>query len=63
MSPNEAGYYIFLVFILLALPRLKSRYAQIVFLLTASYFIYALSNNYLVFSLVIRLKPCTRTHK
>lgn len=51
MSPNEAGYYIFLVFILLALPRLKSRYAQIVFLLTASYFIYALSNNYLVFSL------------
>lgn len=51
MSPNEVSYYIFLVFVLLALHRLRSRYAQITFLLTASYFIYVLSNSYLVFSL------------
>lgn len=51
MSPNEVSYYIFFVLVLLALHRLKSRYAQMTFLLTASYFIYVLSNNFLVFSL------------
>lgn len=51
MSPNEVSYHIFLFFVLLALTILKSRYAQTVFLLTASYFVYVISNNYLVFSL------------
>jgi alginate O-acetyltransferase complex protein AlgI len=52
MSPNEINYYILLLLAIFALSLLKIRYAQVIFLLGTSYFIYILSNNYLVLSLV-----------
>jgi alginate O-acetyltransferase complex protein AlgI len=52
MLPNEFSYYIFLAFVLLALLVLKSRHAQTVLLLAASYFLYIYSNSYYIFSIV-----------
>jgi len=51
MLPYEVNYYIYLILVLLALFLLKSRFAQITVLVGTSYFLYILSNNYLILSL------------
>jgi alginate O-acetyltransferase complex protein AlgI len=50
MLPYEVSYYICLIFLLLLLFLFRSRFAQITILIGASYFLYILSNNYLILS-------------
>jgi alginate O-acetyltransferase complex protein AlgI len=52
MFPNEVNFYIVILIALITIFLLKSRYAQILFLFGTSYFLYILSNNYLIVSLV-----------
>ena len=46
----DANYYICLIFLLLVLFLLESRLAQIILLIVTSYFLYILSNSYLILS-------------